>query len=379
MAGLEDDCRNCIYQFAPDPTSQTRTLRGRDTAGPTHDDAGPRCRMSEIDPSLTFLPDNSEVSELIAAHDWFSSPLGAISDWPSVIRTTVAMILRSPLPIVTLWGEEGVMIYNDAYSLFAGARHPRLLGSKVREGWPEVAAFNDHVVDAVYHRGETLSFKDQELTLHRGDVPAPAWMNLDYSPILADDGSRLGVIAIVVETTERVTADRQLRDERARLQQMYDQSPLLIALLSGPEHRLVLVNSACQRLIGPREVLGRTVAEALPDLVSPEHLDLLDRIYSSGEVMRREAVSYHLQQRPDGPVERRYFDFLYQPLTDVHRRVTGIFVNGVDVTDRLAAQEATRQREAQFRTLAQAMPHHVWTASRDGAPDWFNEQMNDYT
>jgi len=49
-----------------------------------------------------------------------------------------AMLLLSPTPIVLLWGERGTMIYNDAYSGFAGSRHPQLLGSDVRLGWPEV-------------------------------------------------------------------------------------------------------------------------------------------------------------------------------------------------------------------------------------------------
>jgi hypothetical protein len=48
-------------------------------------------------------------------------------------------VLRSPVPLVMLWGKHGIMIYNDAYSVFAAGRHPRLLGSKVREGWPKVA------------------------------------------------------------------------------------------------------------------------------------------------------------------------------------------------------------------------------------------------
>ena len=56
------------------------------------------------------------------------------------------MLLLSPTPIVLLWGERGIMIYNDAYSGFAGSRHPQLLGSEVRLGWPEVADFNDHVM-----------------------------------------------------------------------------------------------------------------------------------------------------------------------------------------------------------------------------------------
>ena len=73
------------------------------------------------------------------------------------------------------------MIYNDAYSVFASGRHPQLLGSKVREGWPEVAEFNDNVM-RVGLAGGTLSYKNQELTLFRTGKPEQVWMNLDYSP-----------------------------------------------------------------------------------------------------------------------------------------------------------------------------------------------------
>jgi hypothetical protein len=62
------------------------------------------------------------------------------------MKAVLALILQAPVPIVTLWGEDGVMIYNDAYAGVAGGRHPRLLGSRVREGWPEVADFNDNVM-----------------------------------------------------------------------------------------------------------------------------------------------------------------------------------------------------------------------------------------
>ena len=61
------------------------------------------------------------------------------------------------------------------------------------------------VVRTVFGEGRTLSYKDQELTLNRGTGPAQVWMNLDYSPILDEDGSPLGVVAIVVETTEMAT------------------------------------------------------------------------------------------------------------------------------------------------------------------------------
>ncbi|MBS0534890.1 MAG: response regulator [Proteobacteria bacterium] len=163
-----------------------------------------------------FLAGGGVLGAIIAGFDWSRTPLGPIVFWPTSIKTTVGLILRSPVPIVTLWGEAGIMIYNDAYSEFAGGRHPELLGSEVRKGWPEVADFNDNVMK-VGLSGGTLSYQDQELALQRRGVLEPVWMNLDYSPVIGEGGKPIGIIAIVVETTERVKMERQLRANEARL------------------------------------------------------------------------------------------------------------------------------------------------------------------
>ena len=94
---------------------------------------------------ISFLAKEGEMPRRIAEHDW-SSSLGPIEAWPASLKTTVGLMVHSPVPMVLLWGEDGIMIYNDAYSGFAGGRHPELLGSKVREGWPEVADFNDNIM-----------------------------------------------------------------------------------------------------------------------------------------------------------------------------------------------------------------------------------------
>lgn len=156
----------------------------------------------------TLIAVGGESGRLTAGRDWAKTPLGPLECWSQSLRTALTTLLASPIPIVMLWGEDGVMLYNDAYSLFAGGRHPQLLGSNVREGWPEVADFNDNVM-RVGLAGGTLAYRDQELTLFRHGRPEQVWMNLDYSPVLDEQGKAAGVLAIVVETTERVTADRR--------------------------------------------------------------------------------------------------------------------------------------------------------------------------
>ncbi|HEX8302783.1 PAS domain S-box protein [Sphingomonas sp.] len=330
------------------------------------------------DDNAGFLKGGGRLSELIAAFDWSATSLGPIRSWPAAMRAQIGMMLRSPIPIVTLWGEPGVMIYNDGYAKFAGRRHPQLLGMNVREAWPEIAAFNDNIVKTVFREGGTIALKEQELLLDRQGALEPAWLDLDYSPVIDEHGTPLGVIAIVVETTEKVLADRQLRDERTRLEQMYEQAPNFMALLEGPEHRFVMANPAYLQLIDHRDVIGKTVAEALPDAVEQGYLALLDQVYASGEAFASTGARYDAQPIPGGPVTERFVDFVFQPITGAGGNVTGIFVDGVDVTERIKAQEAISASEAQFRTFAQAMPNHVWTAPPSGALDWFNQRVMEY-
>lgn len=281
---------------------------------------------------LAFLDNRSELAQLIRDFDWSSTSLGSIDSWSLVIKTSVALVLRSPLPIVTLWGEKGVMIYNDAYARFAGARHPQILGADVLDAWPEAADWNRQVMETSFHRGETLSVQDLELTLYRHGVGEPVWMNLDYSPVPDEDGKPVGVIAIVVETTAKVRAERRLVEDRERLRQMFDEAPGFMALLEGPDHVVAMANRAYHDLIGGRAIVGKRVADALPEIAEQGFIQLLDTVYETREPFVGRAVPVTLKHGV-GAVEQKYVDFIYQPLIGPDGDLTGIFVQGHDVTD----------------------------------------------
>ena len=160
-----------------------------------------------------------EMAQRVRAFDWSSTELGPIQDWPHSLCAAVQMVLASPVPLVMLWGRHGYMVYNDAYAVFAGGRHPYLLGCPVELGWPEVADFNRHVME-VCLAGGTLSYRDKELVLLRNGRPEDVWMDLYYSPLPDDKGAPAGVLAIVVETTERVTTEREREVAEQALRQL---------------------------------------------------------------------------------------------------------------------------------------------------------------
>ncbi|MDI3271708.1 hybrid sensor histidine kinase/response regulator [Pseudomonas sp. MDT1-16] len=164
--------------------------------------------MQFLDDSHRCAGWNGEMARRICAFDWSVTELGGMDTWPASLCSAVQLMLASPLPMVMLWGRAGYMIYNDAYSTFAGGRHPYLLGSPVELGWPEVAEFNRHVVDTCL-AGGTLSYRNKEFVLLRDGIPEDVWLDLYYSPVADDEGKPAGVMAMVVETTEHVISERR--------------------------------------------------------------------------------------------------------------------------------------------------------------------------
>ena len=293
-----------------------------------------------------FLSAGGELADRIARFDWSATELGAIGSWPDYMTGALATILRAPVPIATLWGESGVLIYNDPYAGFSGARHPGLLGMKIREAWPEAADLNDHVLK-VCLAGGTLTYEDQALTLNRDGVSKPLWTNLNYSPLLDGQGKPVGVMALVMETTAKVLAEQRLNHERERFAQLFEQSPSFMVLLEGPQHRFALANPKYMQLVGEREVLGLNAADALPDAMAQGYVALLDRVYASGEAHTAYGSQFNAQSQPGSPVRERYVDFVFQPIRDASGRVSGIFVDGLDVTERVVA-EAQRDALIEF-------------------------------
>ena len=176
------------------------------------------------------------------------------------------------------------------------------------------------------------------------------------------------------------TVDARLNEVRqtAQLRELFEQSPSFMAILRGPQHRFELVNPGYLQLIAHRDVLGRDIREALPEVVEQGFVNLLTEVYESGQPHVGQSVEVFLQRTPGAPPEPRYLDFVYQPVRDAAGAVTGVFVEGIDVTSAHDAVVALRKSEAEFRTLAEAMPDHVWAARPDGYLDWFNSGIYDY-
>ncbi len=310
---------------------------------------------------------------LVASREWSGTGLGPVAGWPQSLRTATSILLRSPVPMVMLWGEDGVMIYNDAYSVFAGGRHPELLGSRVREGWPEVADFNDHVM-RVGLAGGTLSYKDQELTLYRHGRPEQVWMNLDYSPVLDESGRPAGVLCVLAETTEHVAAERELKGSEARLAAIVAGATVGLSEVDR-NGRFLWVNEELCRILGrSADALFRA---SVADVTHPEDVD------PSRDAMARSAAAGGTASldkrylRADGGIV--WANSRVTRLGDAGGEPGTLLVVTVDLTERFAAEARLRASEARFRLMADAVPQIVWITDAEGRVEFFNRHWTAYT
>jgi signal transduction histidine kinase len=162
-----------------------------------------------------------------------------------------------------------------------------------------------------------------------------------------------------VEVTGVVRAERYRTEENARLIGLFEQAPGIMAVLRGPDHVFELTNQSYMQLIGHRKVIGKPVREALPEVVGQGFFELLDGVYTSGEPFVGHAVPLRVQREPDGPLEERFLDFVYQPIRDAGGAVSGIFVEGSDVTERKLIEDELRAANRQKDQFLAMLAHEL--------------------
>lgn len=328
--------------------------------------------------STHFLEGTGELRSLIRSHDWSASPLQAPDTWPESFKTLVGFALDSKFPMFLAWGKELACVYNDAYSEILGVKHPWALGQRFQDVWPELW---DGVLPLVERAlsGEAVYLENLPLAMYRNGFEETAWFTFTYSPIRNDVGIIQGMCCTCVETTQHMLAERQRALEIERLQSLFQQTPGFMALMSGPEHVYELTNPTYLQLLGHRNVIGQGVREALPELAGQGYFEILDRVFASGEPFIGEALPVKLQRQPNSPLDERLLDFIFQPVKDRDGKVTGIFIQGSDVTEAVKAKQALTESEQRMRQLANTIPHLAWMANPDGSIHWYNDRWYEFT
>jgi signal transduction histidine kinase len=313
---------------------------------------------------LTPFLGDSDMAARCRAFDWASTPLGPVSGWSQSLRTTVSTMLESRHPMFLWWGPELIQIYNDGYLPSFGntGRDVTALGQGGRDHWAEIWEIIGPQIEQVMATGEATWHEDHLVPITRNGQVENVYWTYGYSPVRDDDGSIGGILVVVQETTRRVhalaqveTARADAETARAHLSELFRQAPAFIAVLRGQDLIFELANDFYYQLIGRRDIIGKTLLDALPDIRGQGWDVLLRRVIETGTTHTGDEVPLLIERTPGIP-EQRYVTFVYAPLMEADGSRSGVFVHGVDVTEQVRNRreiEAARADAEEARTAAE--------------------------
>ncbi|MEH2084136.1 MAG: ATP-binding protein [Nostoc sp.] len=159
---------------------------------------------------VNFLIGGGEMGARMREYDWSKTSLGPTQQWPQSLKTAVRIMLTCRQPMFVWWGEELINLYNDAYKLIVGGKHPEALGQPASYVWREIW-------DQVAPRAESAMLKNEGtydeallLIMERNGYPEETYYTFSYSPVPNDQGDTGGIICANIEDTQRIISERQL-------------------------------------------------------------------------------------------------------------------------------------------------------------------------
>ena len=181
-------------------------------------------------------------------------------------------------------------------------------------------------------------------------------------PVRNEAGDLLGFTTLRRDMSDEHEHERLLAasreqaaaEARARLVEVFDRAPSFLAVLRGPDHVFELVNEHYRQLIGERDVLGKPFATALPEVVEQGFARMVERVYRTGEPFIGDDTHVLLQRAPGERLEKRVVNFVCQPLREADGTVSGVLVHGVDLTERVRAEQERNRLSEQLRRQTQA-------------------------
>lgn len=274
---------------------------------------------------------------------------------------------EAPSPYVLLDSSFNIVGMNRAYLVATMRERAEIIGRNIFDAFPsEPGSISEEMLrrslTTVVQTGEMdhLALIPYPIAGRDGTVEERFW-SATHTPIRGDDGT-LFILQNTVDVTElqrlrhraegrdiimeRAIMERagkvagqnlQLSKEREYLRTLFSQAPSFMAVLRGPQHIFDLANNAYLEIVGRADIFGKPLAEALPEIIGQGFIDILDRVFLTGEPYVADGARVILNRGPGGAGEIRYLNFVYQPILS-GKKVDGIFVQGYDVTEQKLAQ-----------------------------------------
>ncbi|GAA3976663.1 hypothetical protein GCM10022246_31210 [Pedobacter ginsengiterrae] len=278
-----------------------------------------------------------------------------------------------------------VEMLNDKFLEIAGKPKESILNKWYWEPFAEVKDFYQNALKNVAETGIAYHADEVQMTLLRHGKADEIFVTFVYAPIKDSNGNISKIAVWVLENTTQVherkkvdQANRALEKERDRLNEFFMKAPAGICLWTGPNLVYEMVNPAYQKILARRNLLGRPILEAVPELKGAPLIDSMLDTYHNGTPFEVHELYVPIADYEGGPTVDRYFTFNYVPRRNVNNEIDGVFNFVFEVTEQVLSRKKIEDSEKHFRHLSDLVPAKISNALPSGEVTFFNQKWLDF-
>jgi PAS domain S-box-containing protein len=276
-------------------------------------------------------------------------------------------------------------LLNDKFLEIAGKPRESILGKWYWEPFAEVKQYYENALQRVADTGKAYYADEVEMTLVRHGEQELIFVTFVYAPVKDEAGEITKIAVWVLENTTQVKARQELdlaksliEKERDKLYEFFMKAPAGICLWTGPELTYEMVNPIYQSILQGRNLLGRPILEAVPELKGAPLIDSMLDTYYNGTPFEVHELHVPISRYEGGPTEDRYFTFNYVPRKDSKGSIDGVYNFVFEVTEQVIARKKIEESEKHFRHLADLVPAKISNALPSGEVTFFNQHWLDF-
>lgn len=212
--------------------------------------------------------------------------------------------------------------------------------------------------------------------IHRAGNEIWAQCNVTYVPAPNGDGGH--VLAVARDITADVNRENELAESEARFRGLIEQAPVATCLFVGKDMVIEVANEIMLGYWGKGDaVMGKPLAQAVPELIGQPFLKILDDVFTTGvsHVGKAEPV----QLEVDGALVNFYFNYTYKAIRNTQGEIYAVTNMAIDVTREVESALALAASEAMFRNVTNSSPTGLWLSDEQGGLTYLNKTLVEWT
>ncbi|OWK71173.1 ATP-binding protein [Pedobacter sp. AJM] len=266
------------------------------------------------------------------------------------------LIEESKTPIALYEGDHLIINVANKAILKAWGKDDSVKGMELAKALPELA--NQpflQLLREVIRTGIAYEAKEDMVQLMVDGDLRTFYFDFIYKPLFDQNGKVWAILNNATDVTELVKARLKYQEKEALFRQMIYDAPIAIGVLRGQDFIIEDANVDLLKIWGKTEkVIGKKLLDGLPEIADQQFPQILAQVYQSGKPYYGYETLARVER--DGVLGNYYFNFVYDPIFDQDKKVSGIMIVASDVTAQVNSQLNLKESEARFRTLVQDNP-----------------------